>query len=95
MTEARAELQAALKVSTGEPIYPMVLEAMTRLRLTLGDPASAQTYAGELVQKYPANPAYRRLIAETFAQQRRLTRRRHKSSLPDGWRRTIPSPIST
>jgi tetratricopeptide (TPR) repeat protein len=72
MAEAKGEFQAALKVSTGEPIYPMILEALTRLSLTVGDPVNAQTYAVELVQKTPANPADRQLLAEALAQQRRL-----------------------
>ena len=72
MTQASAELQEALKDSTSEPMLPLVLEAIARVRLTLGDPASAQTYSAELVQKYPANPAYRRLLAETFVQQRQF-----------------------
>jgi len=73
MTQASSELQAALKVSSGVPMLPMVLEALARLSLTQGDPADAQAYAWELVQKYPANPTYRQLFAETLARQGHLS----------------------
>jgi Tfp pilus assembly protein PilF len=53
-------------------VESMALDALTRLDLTLGDAAAAQVYASELVQKYPANPANRQLLAEALAQQHRL-----------------------
>ena len=52
---------------------PLVLDALARLSLTLGNPANAETYAAELVQKSPANAAYRQFLAEALAQQRHVS----------------------
>jgi len=49
------------------------LDALARLSLTLGNPANAETYAAELVQKSPANAAYRQFLAEALAQQRHVS----------------------
>ena len=54
-------------------MLPMVLEALARLSLTLGNPADAQTYASELIQKSPSNSANRQLLAEALAQQGQLS----------------------
>jgi tetratricopeptide (TPR) repeat protein len=72
LPQVNSELEAALKDSDGPPVESMALDALTRLDLCLGDAVAAQTYASELVQKYPANPANRQLLAEALAQQRRL-----------------------
>jgi tetratricopeptide (TPR) repeat protein len=73
MARASSELQAALKDSSDVPMLPLVLEALARLSLRLRDPANAQIYASELVQKAPANPGNRQLLAEALAHQGRLT----------------------
>ena len=72
LTQASTEMQEALKVTTGPPMLPIVLEAVARVRLVLGDPSNAQTYAVELVQKFPGNAGYRQLLAEVSMQQHHL-----------------------
>jgi len=73
LAQAGSELQAAVKDSSDLPMLPMVLEALARLSLTLGNPADAQTYASDLVQESPADPASRQILAEALAQERHLS----------------------
>ncbi|MGB2662389.1 MAG: tetratricopeptide repeat protein [Candidatus Acidiferrum sp.] len=70
--QAGSELQAALRNSNDAPSQAMALEALTRLSLALEDYVAAQTYAGELVERFPSNPANRQLLAEALAKQQRL-----------------------
>jgi tetratricopeptide (TPR) repeat protein len=67
--QANAALQDALKVSPGLAI---ALQALVRLSLAQKDLLNAQIYAQELVQRFPADPADRELLAEVLAQQGQL-----------------------
>jgi tetratricopeptide (TPR) repeat protein len=66
LPKAQGELLVALKSSVDSPV---VLPALARLSLEQGDSAAAKTYASELVQKHPADPGNRELLAEALARQ--------------------------
>ena len=67
--QTRTALMDALKVSQGLPI---ALQALARLSLAQGNVSDAQIYAQELVQRFPAAPDNRQLLAETLARQGKL-----------------------
>ena len=95
MAEAKSELQAALKVSTGEPIYPIVLEALTRLSLTLGDPAMPKFTLGSWCKNLPQTQPIVSSSRRPWRNSGDLAKRKHKSSLPVSWHPTIRSFTST
>jgi cellulose synthase operon protein C len=64
LAQAQKALLDALKVS---PEWPVALQGLARLSLDQGNPADAKTYAEELMQKYPADPADRLILGEAFA----------------------------
>lgn len=68
--QANVAFQDALKVSPGSSI---ALQALVRLSLAQGNALNAQSYAQELVQKFPADPTDRELLAGVLAQQGQLT----------------------
>jgi len=61
--QAGIALLDAVKASSDNPI---ALQALARLSLLQGDALDARNYAQELVQKYPADPANRQLLAEAL-----------------------------
>jgi len=67
--QANAALQDALKVSPGLSI---ALQALVRLSLAQKDLLNALVYAQELVQRFPADPTNRELLAEVLARQGQL-----------------------
>ena len=64
--QATTALQDALKVSPG---FSLALQQLVRLSLAQNDTLNAQTYAQELVQKYPADPTNRELLAGVLGRQ--------------------------
>jgi tetratricopeptide (TPR) repeat protein len=62
--QAQSALLDALKAS---PDLPIALQALSRLSLARGDVTEAVTYAQELVDKFPTDYGYRRLLAEALA----------------------------
>jgi tetratricopeptide (TPR) repeat protein len=69
MGQARNALMDALKVSQG---LPVALQALARLSLAQGNASDAQIYAQELVQRFPATPDNRQLLADALARQGKL-----------------------
>ena len=69
MGQARNALMDALKVSQG---LPVALQALARLSLAQGNASEAQIYAQELVQRFPATPDNRQLLAGALARQGKL-----------------------
>jgi tetratricopeptide (TPR) repeat protein len=69
MQRAQSALLDALKASQDSPI---VLQGIARLSLEQGNVADAKIYAQELIQKFPADPADRQLLAEALARQGQL-----------------------
>ncbi len=69
MQQAQSALFDALKNSQDSPI---VLQGIARLSLEKGNVADAKIYAQELIQKFPADPADRQLLAEALARQGQL-----------------------
>ncbi|MGD0964974.1 MAG: tetratricopeptide repeat protein [Candidatus Acidiferrales bacterium] len=67
--QANTALQDALKVSPG---FPVALQALVRLCLAQGDEWSAQTYAQELIERFPTDPDSRQLLAGALARQGQL-----------------------
>jgi tetratricopeptide (TPR) repeat protein len=63
---AVAALQDALRILPG---LPVALQELVRLSLSQGDVLNAQSYAQELVQRHPADPTNRALLAETLARK--------------------------
>jgi tetratricopeptide (TPR) repeat protein len=51
---------------------PIVLQGLARLSLEQGNLADGKIYAQELIQKFPADPTDRQLLAETLARQGQL-----------------------
>jgi cellulose synthase operon protein C len=66
LPQANSELQEALHRSPGLPI---ALQGLTKLSLAQGDAAGAQTYALELVQKFPSDVNNRLLLGGVYARQ--------------------------
>jgi tetratricopeptide (TPR) repeat protein len=64
--QAHSALLDALKVSPGLAI---ALQGLARLSLDQGNTSDAQIYAQELIQKFPADPTYRQLLAEALVRQ--------------------------
>lgn len=69
LAQASVALSDALKVSPGLPI---TLQALVRLNLAQGNPSNAQSFAQELVQKFPTDPVNHQLLAEVLARQGQL-----------------------
>ena len=67
--QAHSAFMDALKVSPG---FPIALQALVRLSLAQGNASDAQIYAQELVQRFPAAPDNRQLLAEALARQGKL-----------------------
>ena len=67
--QAQSALRDALKDAQDSPV---VLQGIARLSLEQGNVADARIYAQELVQKYPADPVDRQLLAEALARQGQL-----------------------
>jgi tetratricopeptide (TPR) repeat protein len=67
--QARNALMDALKASQG---FPIALQALARLSLAQGNAPDAQIYAQELVQRFPAAPDNRQLLAGALARQGKL-----------------------
>jgi tetratricopeptide (TPR) repeat protein len=68
MAQAHSALLEALKAS---PDLPIALQALSRLNLAQGNFSDAANFAQELVEKFPADNAYRQLLAEALARQGR------------------------
>jgi tetratricopeptide (TPR) repeat protein len=64
--QATTALQDALKVSSG---FSLALQQLVRLSLAQNNTLNAQTYAQELVQKYPADPTNRELLAGVLGRE--------------------------
>jgi tetratricopeptide (TPR) repeat protein len=64
LAQGQKALLDALKVS---PEWPVALQGLARLSLDQGNPADAKTYAEELIQKFPADPADRLILGEALA----------------------------
>ena len=78
LVQARSSLLDTLRVYRGVPATQMsssmriTLEALTRISLVQGNAKDAQTYAQELVDGFPVDPASRQLLWETLARQQQL-----------------------
>src|SRR5262249_30846474 len=68
--QAAAALQHALKVTPG---FSPALQQLVRLSLAQNDLRNARTYAQELVQKYPADPTDRELLATVLGRQGQIS----------------------
>ena len=66
---AHGALMDALRVSQG---FPIALQALARLSLAQGSGSDSQIYAQELVQRFPADPENRQLLAGALARQGKL-----------------------
>lgn len=66
LARATTILQDTLKISPG---LSSVLQALARLSLAQSRPSDARSYAHELVQRLPANPVNRQLLAEALVRQ--------------------------
>jgi tetratricopeptide (TPR) repeat protein len=66
LPQANSELQEALHRSPG---LPLALQSLAKLSLAQGDTSAAQTYAQELVQKFPSDVSDRLILGSVFMRE--------------------------
>src|ERR1700719_1786942 len=68
LAQANTELQEALHRSPG---LPLALQSLAKLSLAQGDNSAAQTYAPELVQKFPSDVSDRVILGGVYMREKR------------------------